>query len=162
LRLNPRGTVPVLVDSESGKEPVVISQAGAILLYLAEKTGKFVPKDIGRRAFVYQWYMTALTDAQPTSMAAFLAENAIPEGGEPAVQFFEAAYIDLCKSFDQRFADARYLAGDEISIADIALVTTIVYRRRLVNAAGGLTHLRRWTTEMCARPAVHKILGDRR
>jgi GST-like protein len=161
LRLSPRGTVPLLVDTDSPSKPVAIVQAGAILLYLAEKTGQFLPKALGERAVVYQWFMAALTDAQPTSMSAFLAETAMPGDSKEAVRFFEAGYIDLCRSFDQRLAKVKYLAGDEISIADIALITTIVYRRRLVNAADGLENLQRWIKTIRARPAVDRVLGNR-
>jgi GST-like protein len=162
LKLNPRGTIPVLVDTpRSGAQPVTIIQAGAIILYLAEKTGKFLPKELDRRALVYQWLMSVLTDAQPTSMAAYLAETTIPKKVPSVVTFFEASFVELCKMYDGRLAEAAYLAGSEVSIADIALITTVVYRRRLIEKAGALTNLKRWAADMGARPAVRGVLGGR-
>lgn len=161
LRLNPRGTIPLLVDKEGTGEPVVIVQAGAIMLHLAEKSGKFLPKGVAERATVYQWFMSALTDAQPTSMAAFLIEVQVPEATS-AEGYFHMLYVDLCRFFDRRLAEGTYLAGNEISIADIALITTIVYRRRWVEKIGDIPNLNRWIKAMMARPAVNKILGDRK
>lgn len=163
LKVNPRGTIPVLVDrSGPGERPIVITQAGAILLYLAEKTGKFLPKELDRRTVVHQWLMSVLTDAQPTSMAAYLAETAIPEKAPVVVSFFEASFVELCKLFDDRLAQAPWLAGSEVSIADIALIPTIEYRRPLIDRAGGLANLKRWAADMGARPAVRRILGRQR
>jgi GST-like protein len=161
LKVNPRGTIPTLVD-RSGPLPVTITQAGAILLYLAEKTGKFLPKEPDRRAVVYQWLMCVVTDAQPISMAAYIAETAIPEKVPGVVSYFEDSFVELCKVFDKRLAEAPWLGGTDISIADIALIPTIDYRWPLVEKAGDVAHLRRWTAEMGNRPAVRRILGKER
>jgi GST-like protein len=161
LRLSPRGTVPVLVDREASGAPVVISQAGAIMLHLAEKTGKFLPNTPDRRATVYQWLMSALTDAQPTSMAAFLVETQVPRAAE-AETYFKFLYIDLCRFYDRRLGEATYLAGEDLSIADLALITTIQYRRTWVEKIEGIPHLTRWIRAMLARPAVHRIIGNRK
>jgi GST-like protein len=160
LRLSPRGIVPVLVDQEASGPAVVITQAGAIMLHLAEKTGKFLPKAPDKRAAVYQWFMAALTDAQPTSMAAFLVETQVPSAAE-AEAYFHSAYADLCRFFDQRLDETAYLAGDEISIADLALITTIHYRRRWVDKIDGIPNLNRWIKALLSRPAVDKIIGNR-
>jgi GST-like protein len=160
LRLSPRGVVPVLVDRETSGAPIVITQAGAIMLHLAEKTGRFLPKAPDKRASVYQWYMEALTDAQPTSMAAFLVEMQVPSAAE-AEKYFHSLYVDLCRSFDRRLSETTYLAGDEISIADFALITTIHYRRRWVEKIDGILNLNRWIESLLSRPAVNKIIGNR-
>jgi GST-like protein len=161
LRLNPRGTIPLLVDNDAAGAPIAIVQAGAIMLHLAEKSGRFLPKTAAERANVYQWLMSALTDAQPTSMAAFLIEMQVP-GAASAEEYFHALYVDLCRFFDHRLAESTYLASDDISIADIALITTIVYRRRWVEKISDIPNLNRWINAMMARPAVKKILGDRK
>src|SRR5438067_13336755 len=63
LKMNPAGAIPVIVDHEGpGGKSIIVSQSGAILLYLAEKTGKFMPKDPAKRAHAYQWFMQAATD----------------------------------------------------------------------------------------------------
>jgi GST-like protein len=161
LRFSPRGTVPVLVDGDSSRAPVVINQAGAIMLYLGEKTGKFVPMSLDKKAIVYQWFMSALTDAQPTSMAAFLVETQVPSAAE-AEACFQSIYVDLCRFFNSRLGEVPYLAGDEVSVADLALITTIQYRRRWVEKIDGIPNLNRWIKSMLARPAVNKIIGNRK
>jgi GST-like protein len=160
LKINPQGTIPVLVDpSGPGGKTVTINQAGAIILYLAEKTGKLLPKELDRRTVVYQWFMSALTDVQPTSMSAYLIETHVPKA-PTAVAYFEESYIDLCKFLDKRLAESAYLAGSEPSIADIACVTSIVYRRNLIAKAGGLANLNRWIKDMRGRPAVNRVLAS--
>jgi GSH-dependent disulfide-bond oxidoreductase len=159
LKINPLGSIPVLVDkSVPGKGPVTIVQGGAIILYLADKTGKFLPRELDGRAIAYRWFMCALTDLQPTSMMIYHAESSTPQRVAPLVKFFEDSYIDICKLFDRRLADASYLGGDEYGIADMALITSVNYRRLLIENAGGLVHLRRWMEEVCSRPVVKRVL----
>jgi GSH-dependent disulfide-bond oxidoreductase len=163
LKINPRGTIPMLVDSErQGGRKIAITQAAAILLYLAEKTGKFLPKDPDHRAIVLQWLMYVVTDAQPLSMSAYMAETAIPEKVFAVVSFFEAAFLEICKIFDDRLAEVEWLGGREISVADIALIPTFEYRRPLIDKAGGFSNLKRWAIDMSARSAVRRILGRQR
>ncbi len=160
LRLSPRGTVPLLVDTDAPGDPIAIGQAGAIMLHLAEKTGKFLPKSPDRRATVYQWFMSALTDAQPTSMAAFLVEMQVPSAAA-AEKYFHTLYVDLCRFLDRRLAVVAHLAGNDVSIADFALITTIHYRRRWVETIDDIPNLNRWIKTMLARPKVSKIIGNR-
>ena len=80
LKLNPAGAIPVIVDPEGpGGAPLTLSQSGAIALYAAEKTGKFLPRDPARRALALQWLMFAVTDCASASMMVFFESVLLPE-----------------------------------------------------------------------------------
>lgn len=155
LKLNPQGTVPVIVDPDGpGGKPVVLNQSGAILLYLAEKTGKLVPRDPAARALTHQWMMLSLTDIAPASSGIFYATMILPEKPSVAASFFETRFLDLCGVVDRRLGAAAYLAGSELSIADVALYPVIAARQAVVEKAEGLANLKRWAAALAARPAV--------
>ena len=83
LKRNPAGLIPVIVDQDGpGGKPLTLSQSGAIILYVAEKTGKFLPEDPARRAVAMQWFMQGATDVAATSGAIFRLENSVPERNE--------------------------------------------------------------------------------
>jgi len=160
MKFNPRGTVPTLVDRSDPRRPLAITQAGAILLYLAEKTGQFLPTDLRRRAQTYQWLMHVLTDSQPISMAAFLCERAVPDKVSSAVAFFESTFVKTCEAFEDALARSTYLGGDEPSIADFALYPTAFYRRPLIERAAYLHRIIRWMETMAKRAAVQRVFQD--
>lgn len=159
LTLNPQGTIPVIHDPDGpdGK-PITLAQSSAILLYLAEKTGRFLPKDARKRQAAYQWMMGAVTDVAPTSTAIFLAASVMPEKVPSVAQFFESRFVDLCKPFDRRLGEAPYLAGDEITIADLAFFPVVAGRQALIDKAEGLANLKRWAAELGARPTIQRAL----
>ena len=158
LAMNPQGAIPVLVE-ETGGQKTALAQSGAILLHLAEKTGKFLPKDAGTRAQALRWMMTALTDAAPASTAIFLSSGPLPDKSAGNTQFFENRFLNLMKLFDQQLAKSAYLAGTEPTVADLALIPIVAGRQELVDKAPGLENLKRWTAAMKARPATAKALG---
>lgn len=158
LKLNPLGTVPVIVDPEGpGKRPITLLQSGAILLYLAEKTGKFLPSDPAKRPLVFQWLMQAVTDVAPTSTGIFLASVLLPEKLPSTTAFFESRFIDYCRVCDKRLGEAEYLAG-ELSVADLALFPVVAGRQALIDKAEGLGNLKRWASALGARPAIQRAL----
>lgn len=158
LAMNPQGAIPVLVEEAGGKK-TALAQSGAILLHLAEKTGKFLPKDAGTRAQALRWMMTALTDAAPASTAIFLSSGPLPDKSAGNTQFFENRFLNLMKLFDQQLAKSAYLAGTEPTVADLALIPIVAGRQELVDKAPGLENLKRWVAAMKARPATAKALG---
>jgi len=160
LKINPQGTIPVIVDppGPGRKTATTIKQSGAILLYLAEKTGKFMPKATAARALTLQWMMAALTDVAPTSTAIFLSTMVMPMKVPAVVGFFENRFVDQCKTFDERLGEAKYLAGDELTVADFALLPVIVGRQALLEQTPGLANLKRWSAELVQRPATAKAL----
>jgi GST-like protein len=155
LKINPAGAIPAIVDADGpGDKPQIVTQSGAILLYVAEKTGKFMPKDPAKRAAALQWFMQAATDVQPAGSALFALNNAAPEKSPANVAFFETRLVNALKVADQRLAGREFLA-DEFSIADLALYPGIAARKPIIEKAG-LTNLLSWMDRMAARPAVQK------
>jgi GST-like protein len=158
LKMNPAGAIPVIVDHQgpAGKS-VTVSQSGAILLYLAEKTGKFLPKDPGRRAHAYQWFMQASTDVAPTSSTIFYVSSVVPEKTATTIQHFEQRFLNMCTVVDQQLVGRDYIV-DELSIADLALVPVVAARKELIDKQSGLANLKRWTAAMTQRVGVSRGL----
>lgn len=158
LKINPMGAIPAIVDRDGpGGAKLVLSQSAAILFYLAEKYGKFLPKDPARRALVDQWTMAAATDLGPQFGVCF--QLSMREERTPAItQLVESRMVSLLKPFNSRLADEQYLAGD-YSIADIAAYPVwFRTKQRLSHLTGGLDHIDRWAAEVAARPAVQRGL----
>jgi GST-like protein len=154
LKLNPAGAIPVIVDDEGpGGRPLVLAQSGAIDLYLAEKAGRFVPADPGRRIAALQWLMFALTDCATTSTGIFFSNVLLPDKSQANVAWLEARLVNQFRLADARLAEREWLA-DELSLADFALYPLYAVRKALVDAAGDLRHLARWGAALAARPAL--------
>ena len=153
LALNPAGAVPVIIDSAGPGGPLTLTQSGAILLYLAMKTGRFFPKDPALRALAFQWFMFATTDFATMSTAIFLSGAVLPERSPANVGYFEERLARYFAIADAQLDRHRYLA-DELSIADFALYPIVRVRYALVERAGNLRHLARWAEELAARPGV--------
>jgi GST-like protein len=154
LRLNPVGHIPVIVDPDGPNgAPLVLTQSGAIVLYIAEKVGRFMPADPARRVMALQWFVQACSDIAGASAAWFLAGHDFPEKSEANMAFLTTRLIDFFRACDGRLAGRDYLA-DEISIADLALYPFFAARKPLIEKAGGLDHLMRWGARMAERPGV--------
>lgn len=158
LKVNPAGQIPVIVDPEGpGGQPFALAQSAAILLYLAEKTGRFLPLDPWRRAVAYQWLQMAMTDAGPASANVFLLSRITPEKSPANVTFFEERVLRFLRLADAQLANREYLA-DELSIADFALYPIYAARKSLVDEAGNLQQLTRWAASLAARPAINRAM----
>ena len=158
LKVNPAGAIPVIVDPAGpGGKALTLSQSGAILIYLAEKAGRFIPADPVRRLVALQWLLQATTDAARASSAIFLVSTLVPEKVAGNTAFFEQQCLRYLRSADARLADRDYFA-DELSIADFALYPVYAVRKALVDKAGDLPHLVRWGNAMAARPAVARAM----
>lgn len=156
LKLNPAGQIPVMVDQDgpNGK-PVTLAQSGAIILYAAEKSGKFLPKELDRRALALQWFMQGATDVAATSGAIFQLEMAAPEKSEAIINHFRKRLLHFFAACDAHLANREFLAND-VSIADFMLYPNYSARKPLIDAAGGFANLHRWGATMAARPNVQK------
>ena len=160
LAINPTGAIPAIVDEEGpGGKKVTLAQSGAILLYLAEKTGKFLPKDPARKAEALQWFMAVATDVAPASSAIFYMTQRAPDKTEGNKQFLEGRFLDMLKTCDAQLKKSKYLAGDEVTVADLALIPVIDARKDMLAKAPGLDNLKRWAAAMNARPGVQKGLA---
>lgn len=156
LRINPAAAIPAIVDDDGpGGKPLALAQSGAILLYVAEKSGRFLPQDPARRATALQWFMQACSDCAGTSGAIFqLAANA-PEKVPANIEFFEKRLIGFLRDADARLAGRDHLA-DELSIADLALYPIVATRKPLIEKHGPLPNLEAWAARMAARPGIAK------
>jgi GST-like protein len=157
LAMNPNGQIPVIIDRDGpGGKPLTLSQSTAILIYCAEKSGKFMPKEGAARAAMLQALMNASTDVTPL-FGAFFALARSKEPHAPSVQVFKDRLRGLFKVWDDQLATRKYCAGDEVTIADFSLYAGYA---RLKGAAPeileGFAHVARWGKDMGARPAVQR------
>jgi GSH-dependent disulfide-bond oxidoreductase len=155
IAMNPNGQIPVIVDPEGpGGKPVTLSQSTAILVYCAEKSGKYLPKDPA----VWQALMSASTDITPTLGALFtIIRSKDPHG--PSADMFRGRLRGYFKVWDERLAKQKYCAGSEVSIADFSLYAGYVRAKGTVaEVLEGYPNLERWGGEMAARPAMQRAL----
>jgi len=158
LRLNPTGAIPVIVDADGpGGRPLTLAQSGAILLYLAEKAGRFLPREPERRAIAQQWLMHAVTDCAATSGVIYALSARAPDKSAANVAFFEERLLRYLSVADARLADREWLA-DEPSIADFALYPIYAVRKAVIDAAGGMPNLGRWAAALAGRPGVARAM----
>ncbi len=151
LQINPNGRIPAIVDHSA--DDFAVFESGAILVYLAEKTGRFMPHDAKGRSIVMQWLMFQMGGVGPMMGQANVFLRYFPEKIPAAIERYQNESRRLLTVLDARLADHEYLAG-EYSIADMA---TWPWAR--IHAWGGisvdgLTNLQRWINLVGARPAV--------
>jgi GST-like protein len=159
LAINPAGAIPAIVDEEGpGGRKTTLAQSGAIVLYLAEKTGKFLPKDPAKKAEALQWFMQVSTDVAPASSAIFYMTSVAPDKTPANQKFLEDRLVNMLKQCDAKLAKSKYLAGDEVTVADLALIPVVDARKPLLEKVSGLDNVKRWAAEMLARPGVRKGL----
>ena len=157
LALNPNGVIPVLVDStEPGSKPIIVTQSGAIVLYCAEKSGRFIPADPVCRREAFEWFAHALTDIGPASSMLFQLSLA-PEQSAANTDFFTQRFLGHCANIDRRLAGRDFLAG-AFSIADIALYPIVAARLALIEATPGLGHLKAWGVRIAGRPETARAM----
>jgi GST-like protein len=160
-RLNPNKKIPVIVDTEGpGGKPYTVFESGAILMYLAEKTGKFLPKDMAKKYDAIQWLMVQMSGIGP-AFGNFTHFNlfAPKPGNEYAFSRYKTEMLRLYDLVDTRLGQAKYLGGDEYSIADMA---TFPWTRQ--HAAHGvkieqMANFKRWFEDISARPAVKAMIA---
>lgn len=160
LAMNPNGQIPVIVDSDGpGGKQLTLSQSLAILVYCAEKAGKFIPTEPELRPAFSQAFMSAATDMGPLLGSIFgIARSKEPH--QPTLGGFEARWKEYLKVWDTTLAGQRYAAGSTVTIADFALYGTLARAKGVVPAiCGGVPNLDRWLGEIGARPAVKRAMA---
>lgn len=150
--VNPAGMAPVIADPCGPDGPIEVAQSGAILIYLAEQTGRLLPDQGAARARVMQWLMHVMTDVNATGSTLYFARTKVATPDAATVALFEERMLAFMRDCDTALASGDYLAG-EISIADIALYPLAAPRRALLEQ-GGLARLVRWMARMEERPSV--------
>ena len=155
LAISPNNKIPAIVDSDGpGGKPLALFESGAILFYLAEKTGKFLPLDPVGRYTTMQWLMFQMGGVGPMLGQAHHFRIYAPEKIEYAVNRYSNEAKRLYGVMDKQLGVTRYLAGNEYSIADIA---TFPWTRSWKNQGIELDefpNVKRWFDEISARPAV--------
>ena len=153
LMLNLNGRIPVIVDRE--KDNFTVFESGAILLYLAEKTGKLMPKDVKGRSLVMQWLMFQMGGIGPMQGQAVVFERYYPEDVPQARARYKNETRRLYEVLDSRLSQVEFLAG-EYSIADIATWAWVHTYRWPRIPVDGLENLRRWIKVISERPSSQR------
>ena len=151
LAINPNGRIPAIVDR--AEDDFAVFESGAILVYLAEKTGQLMPSDVKGRSLVMQWLMFQMGGVGPMMGQANVFYRYFPEKIQPAIERYQNETRRLFGVLDARLAQHAYLAG-AYSIADIANWAWVRTHKWSGVPLDGLPHLKRWVDEIGARPAV--------
>ncbi len=161
LRLNPLAKVPVITDPDGpGGKSVNVFESGAILLYLAEKTGKLLPPDPAARSEAIQWMMVQMTNIGPMCGQLVHFKRFAPAGNDYAVSRYNTQVHRLFEIYDQRLAAKPWVGGSEYSIADIAAFPWLRNGTMLIgDAASRFANVQRWVATIGARPAVQRALA---
>ena len=157
LKISPNNRMPAIVDTDGpGGNPFSLFESGAILLYLAEKTGKLMPSEIRARYRVIEWLMFQMANVGPMLGQAGHFRNAAPEKIPYAIERYTNESRRLFNVMDRRLAEVPYVAGD-YSIADIASYPWIVAALKAQpEQLDTRPNLKRWIGALAARPAVQK------
>jgi glutathione S-transferase len=153
LKLNPNGRIPVIVDQD--EDGFVVFESGAILVYLAEKTGRLMPADRKGRSLVMQWLMFQMGGIGPMMGQANVFFRYFPEKIQPAIDRYQNECRRLFEVLNTRLAGNEWLAGD-YSIADIANWSWVRTYKWSGVSVDGLDHLQRWLGQLAARPACQR------
>lgn len=151
LELNPNGRIPVIVDRDASDR--VIFESGAILLYLAQKTGRLLPSTESDQWRAIQWLMFQMGGVGPMMGQANVFFRYAPEKIPYAIERYQRESRRLLEVLDRRLAEAEFLAG-EYSIADIANWCWAHTHAWSGVSVEGLEHLQRWLKAVGERPAV--------
>lgn len=153
LAINPNGRIPTIVDTEADR--FAVFESGAILIYLAEKTGRLMPSDAKGRSRVLQWLMFQMGGVGPMMGQANVFFRYFPEKIQPVIDRYQNEGRRLFEVLDRQLADHEWLAGD-YSIADIANWAWVRTHSWSGISTEGLLHLKRWSDAMYAKPACIK------
>ncbi len=153
LKLNPNGRIPTIVDHD--EDAFAVFESGAILIYLAEKSGKLMPQDRKGRSTVIQWLMFQMGGIGPMQGQANVFYRYAPEKIQYAIDRYQKETKRLYTVLDRRLAEHEYLAGD-YSIADIATWPWVTLHGWAGVDIEDMPHLRRWIDKVGVRPAVVK------
>src|SRR4030095_13045101 len=153
LRLNPNGRIPTIVDGDEGD--FAVFESGAILVYLADKTGRLLPRDTKGRSVALQWLMFQMGGIGPMQGQANVFFRYAPEKIDYAINRYQEETARLYRVLDTRLAESGHLAGD-YSIADVATWPWVRIHDWAGVSVDGMPHLQRWIDAIAARPAVQK------
>jgi len=155
LEIAPNNRIPAMVDHApaDGGEPIAMFESGAMLLYLADKTGRFIPQDIRGRCDVLQWLFWQMGGLGPMAGQNHHFGTYAPEKLQYAIDRYVGETGRLYGVLNKRLADREFIAGG-YSIADMACYPWIVPHERQMQDLADFPHLKRWFDAIAARPAT--------
>ena len=153
LKINPNGRIPAIVDR--GENDLAVFESGAIMIYLAEKTNKLIPKNPSKKAKVLEWLMFQMGGVGPMMGQANVFFRYFPEKIQPAIDRYQNECRRLFEVLDKHLSNNDWLAGD-YSIADIANWCWVRTHNWSGVSIDGLDHLDRWKNMMYDQPGMKK------
>lgn len=158
LEIAPNNRMPAIVDQQpvGGGAPIALFESGAILLYLAEKTDRFIAGDLHGRAEVLQWLFWQMGGLGPMAGQNHHFNVYAPEKIPYAIDRYVRETARLYGVMDRRLADRGFLAGDAYSIADMASYPWIVQHERQDQDLNDFPNLKRWYDTIAERPATKR------
>ena len=153
LKISPNGRIPAIVDTDNND--LSIFESGAIMLYLAEKSGKLIPSDIKGRAKVIEWLMFQMGGIGPMMGQANVFSRYFPEKIQPAIDRYQNESRRLFEVLDMQLSKNEWLAG-EYSIADIANWCWVRTHNWSGVSLEGLVYLEKWKNKMYDQPGILK------
>jgi GST-like protein len=166
LRISPNNKMPAMVDSDGpGGKPMALAESGAILFYLASKSGRFLPEDLRARWQVMQWVMFQMGHIGPMLGQAHHFLQYAPEKIEYAMNRYRNEANRLYGVLERRLAESPFVACEEYTIADMAIMPWLRFPERQGVNIDEYPSVKRWRDSIAARPAVQRavqVLADRR
>lgn len=158
-KLNPNCKLPVIVDDAPafGGPPVTVFETGAILQYLAEKSGRFLPEDPRERIAALQWLTWQVAGHGPMNGQAHHFVRYAPEGQDYGAERYRREVVRLLNVLEYRLTDNAYMAGDAYSIADIATWPWVQASPLLGIDLADFPAVNRWNAAIAARPVVARV-----
>ena len=161
LALNQNGKVPVLVDSDGPEGELVLTESAAILVYLAEKTGRFLPARGAVRYQVLEWLAVQMCGVGPMFGQYTHFRVFAPKGNDYAESRYRTQAVRLFEALDHRLGQTRFLGGEDYSIADMATFPWTRDRSgKWGGDWGGYKNFNRWFDDVSARPAVSRMTAE--
>jgi len=166
LAISPNNKIPAMVDQRGpGGKPFALAESGAMLFYLASKTGKFLPVDVRERWEVMQWVMFQMGHIGPMLGQAHHFLQYAPEKIEYAMNRYRNEAKRLYRVVDKQVEENEWIAGSEYTIADMSIMPWLRFPERQGVNIEEYPNLKEWRDRIAARPAVKKaleVLADRR
>lgn len=158
LSIAPNNRIPAIVDTApaDGGEPISVFESGAILLYLADRTGQFIPADLRGRNETLQWLFWQMGGLGPMAGQNHHFKAYAEEKIAYAIDRYVNETNRLYGVLDRRLTDREFIAGDAYSIADMASYPWIVPHERQGQNLADFPHLNRWFDAIAARPATQR------
>jgi GSH-dependent disulfide-bond oxidoreductase len=166
LKISPNNKMPAMIDSDGpGGKPMSMFESGAMLLYLASKSGKFLPEDLRDRWSTLQWLMFQMGGVGPMLGQAHHFLGYAPEKIPYAMSRYSKEANRLYGVMDRRLAESKFIACGEYTIADMAIMPWLRFPDRQGVNIADYAHVKKWFDGIASRPAVQrglKVLADLR